>query len=62
MIRVRDGGAFASGMTATGFWIGLTVGRVVLGFITPKIGEKIAITVGIFTSSTKIKQKVDIKD
>lgn len=45
MMRVRHGGAFASGMTATGFWIGITVGRVVLGFVTPRIGEKIAIIV-----------------
>lgn len=45
MIRVRNGGRFASGMTATGFWLGITVGRVVLGFITPRIGEKISITV-----------------
>jgi fucose permease len=44
MIRVRDGSAFASGLTATGFWIGITVGRVVLGFVTPRIGEKVAIT------------------
>ncbi|EED16841.1 MFS transporter, putative [Talaromyces stipitatus ATCC 10500] len=45
MMRVRDGGAFASGMTATGFWIGITVGRVVLGFVTPRIGERLAIIV-----------------
>lgn len=45
MMRVRHGGAFASGMTATGFWIGITVGRVVLGFVTPRIGEKFAISV-----------------
>ncbi|KAJ5169242.1 uncharacterized protein N7482_004836 [Penicillium canariense] len=43
MIRVRHGGAFASGMTATGFWLGITVGRVILGFVTPRIGEKMAI-------------------
>lgn len=47
MIRVRDGGAFASGMTATGFWIGITVGRVILGFITPRIGERLAISVSL---------------
>jgi fucose permease len=47
MIRVRDGERFASGMTATGFWLGLTIGRIVLGFVTPKIGEKLAITVRI---------------
>ena len=45
MIRVRDGERFASGMTATGFWLGLTVGRFVLGFVTPRIGEKLAISV-----------------
>lgn len=45
MIQVRKGEPFASGMTATGFWLGLTIGRFVLGFITPKIGEKLAITI-----------------
>lgn len=47
MIRVRNGGAFASGMTATGFWLGITVGRIVLGFVTPRVGEKIAISVSV---------------
>ncbi|ROV96518.1 hypothetical protein VMCG_07828 [Cytospora schulzeri] len=42
MIDVRNGDAFASGMVATGFWLGLTVGRVVLGFITPRFGERLA--------------------
>ncbi|KAI1356076.1 major facilitator superfamily domain-containing protein [Xylaria sp. FL0043] len=45
MIQVRHGGAFESGITATGFWLGLTIGRFVLGFITPKIGEKLAIMI-----------------
>ncbi|KAG9186505.1 hypothetical protein G6011_09613 [Alternaria panax] len=45
MLEVRDGEEFASGMVATGFWMGITVGRVVLGFITPKIGEKLAIMI-----------------
>jgi fucose permease len=45
MIRVRHAAPFASGMTATGFWLGLTVGRVILGFVTPRIGEKLAICV-----------------
>lgn len=45
MIRVREGAPFASGITATGFWVGVTVGRVVLGFITPRIGERLAIAV-----------------
>lgn len=37
MMRVRHGSAFASGMSATGFWLGLTVGRIVLGFVTPRL-------------------------
>lgn len=45
MNRVRDGTPFASGIVATGFWLGLTLGRVTLGFITPKIGEKLAISI-----------------
>lgn len=32
-------------MSATGFWLGITVGRVILGFVTPRIGEKLAIMV-----------------
>ncbi|KAJ5963202.1 Major facilitator superfamily domain general substrate transporter [Penicillium vulpinum] len=50
MIRVRQGSAFASGMTATGFWLGITVGRVVLGFVTPRVGEKVAISTYIVLS------------
>ncbi len=45
MLRLRRGTDFASGMVATGFWLGITMGRVVLGFITGRIGEKMAVTV-----------------
>ncbi|KAI8964506.1 MFS general substrate transporter [Daldinia sp. FL1419] len=45
MIQVRNGEPFASGMTATGFWLGLTIGRVILGFVTPRLGEKRAIMI-----------------
>ena len=45
MLEVRHGEDFASGMTATGFWMGITVGRLVLGFVTPRLGEKLAIAV-----------------
>ncbi|KAJ8606248.1 hypothetical protein MRB53_041120 [Persea americana] len=31
---VRHAANFASGMSATGFWLGMTVGRVVLGFVS----------------------------
>jgi fucose permease len=47
MLEVRDGEEFASGMTATGFWMGITVGRIVLGFVTPRLGEKLAIAVSL---------------
>ncbi|KAK8219247.1 hypothetical protein M8818_000981 [Zalaria obscura] len=43
MLRERGAAAFASGMTATGFWLGITLGRLVLGFVTPRIGEKLSI-------------------
>lgn len=43
MSKVREGTEFSSGLTATGFWLGMTVGRVGLGFVTPKLGERLAI-------------------
>lgn len=43
MLRVRHGAAFQSGLVLTGFWLGITCGRVALGFVTGKLGEKIAI-------------------
>ena len=45
MDQVRHVTPFNAGMSETGFWIGITAGRVVLGFVTPKIGEKLAILV-----------------
>lgn len=47
MREIRHSSPFASGMTATGFWLGMTVGRVVLGFVTPRIGEKRSIVIYI---------------
>lgn len=47
MLRVRHARPFPSGMTATGFWLGITAGRIILGFITPKIGEGLAISIYI---------------
>ncbi|KAJ6440834.1 MFS transporter [Purpureocillium lavendulum] len=44
MIEVRKADPFLAGVTATLFWFGLSLGRIVLGFITGKIGEKMAIT------------------
>ncbi|KAI1624515.1 major facilitator superfamily domain-containing protein [Exophiala viscosa] len=37
MLRVRHGPAFGSGMTSTGFWLGVTVGRFLLGFVTERL-------------------------
>ncbi|KAI4916241.1 hypothetical protein J4E85_010330 [Alternaria conjuncta] len=45
MRRERAGGEFESGVVATGFWTGIAAGRLVLSFITPKLGEKLAVLV-----------------
>ncbi|KAH6622935.1 major facilitator superfamily domain-containing protein [Chaetomium tenue] len=50
MLRVRHAPPFMAGLTATFFWLGLTVGRVVLGFVTGMIGEKLAIAVYLLLS------------
>ncbi|TDZ73453.1 Bypass of stop codon protein 6 [Colletotrichum trifolii] len=47
MIQVRKANNFDSGMTSVGFWLGITVGRVVLGFVTPKLGVKLAVSIYI---------------
>lgn len=44
---VRHAAPFPAGMSATGYWLGITVGRVVLGFVTPRIGERLAILVSL---------------
>lgn len=45
MLRVRNAAPFAAGLTVTFFWLGITLGRVVLGFVTGRIGEKLAIAI-----------------
>lgn len=50
MENVRHGGAFASGMTETGFWLGITLGRFALGFVSPRLGEKLSIIVYLLTA------------
>ncbi|KAL2135616.1 hypothetical protein VTI74DRAFT_7763 [Chaetomium olivicolor] len=50
MLRVRHAEPFIAGLTVTFFWLGLTIGRVVLGFVTGRIGEKLAITVYLLLS------------
>ncbi|KAK2616223.1 hypothetical protein QQS21_000855 [Conoideocrella luteorostrata] len=47
MLRVRHGEPFASGMSAVGFWLGITIGRAILGFVTPRLGVKLSTAVYI---------------
>ncbi|KAI9739949.1 MAG: hypothetical protein M1818_005005 [Claussenomyces sp. TS43310] len=39
MTKVRSASSFASGITSTSFWAGMTVGRVGLSFLTARLGE-----------------------
>lgn len=50
MLRVRNAAPFSAGLTVTFFWLGLTIGRVILGFVTGKMGEKLAITIYLLLS------------
>ncbi|TVY26956.1 Bypass of stop codon protein [Lachnellula hyalina] len=50
MTNVRSASSFQSGATSTGFWGGMAVGRVVLGFLTSKLGEFKAVVVYIAIS------------
>jgi fucose permease len=50
MLKVRHAEPFAAGLTVTFFWLGLTIGRVILGFVTGRIGEKGAITIYLLLS------------
>ncbi|KAI4639336.1 uncharacterized protein J4E78_010969 [Alternaria triticimaculans] len=52
MRRERAGGEFESGIVATGFWTGIAAGRLVLSFITPKLGEKLAVLIYIVIAIT----------
>jgi fucose permease len=39
MSKVRSASQFNSGVVATGFWAGMTVGRICLSFLTSRLGE-----------------------
>lgn len=45
MLRVRSASPFQSGMGSTAYYIGMTVGRMGLGFVTEHFGERICVTV-----------------
>lgn len=55
MEKIRHAAPFAAGMSATAYWLGVTLGRVVLGFVTPLIGEKLAILVSNYQSPSPLK-------
>ena len=40
MLKVRHGAPFAASMMATGFCLGITIGHVRLGFVTPRFGKR----------------------
>lgn len=46
MMKVRGGSAVASGITSSGLWAGITLGRIVLGFVTGRFfkSEKWAVS------------------
>lgn len=43
MLRVRKASAYASGVSGTGFWTGMAVGRASLGFVTERFGERLCV-------------------
>lgn len=45
MLVTRKAEPFLAGLIVTFFWLGLTVGRMIMGFVTGRIGEKLAITI-----------------
>lgn len=50
MLRVRDAKRYAAGISVTGFWAGMTVGRAVLGFITERFGERVCVSIYLAVS------------
>ncbi|TQV98361.1 Major facilitator superfamily transporter [Cordyceps javanica] len=45
MLNVRHASAYASGISGTGFWTGMAVGRATLGFVTERFGERLCLTI-----------------
>ncbi|EGX96508.1 Major facilitator superfamily transporter [Cordyceps militaris CM01] len=49
MLNVRHASAYASGISATGFWTGMALGRATLGFVTERFGERLCLTIYLAT-------------
>ncbi|OAQ67685.1 major facilitator superfamily transporter [Pochonia chlamydosporia 170] len=45
MLKVRHATPYASGISGSGFWAGMTLGRAALGFVTERYGERICLTI-----------------
>jgi fucose permease len=45
MLRVRNASPYDAGISGTGFWAGMTLGRAGLGFITERYGERLCVTI-----------------
>ncbi|ETN42356.1 uncharacterized protein HMPREF1541_01510 [Cyphellophora europaea CBS 101466] len=45
MLRVRNATPYNAGISGTGFWAGMTVGRAGLGFITERYGERLCVSI-----------------
>ncbi|KAM0460080.1 hypothetical protein ACHAO4_002210 [Trichoderma viride] len=45
MLRVRHASAYASGISGSGFWAGMAVGRASLGFVTERFGERLCLAI-----------------
>ncbi|KKA26078.1 hypothetical protein TD95_004015 [Thielaviopsis punctulata] len=43
MLRERRATHFLAGLAATLYWLGITLGRLVLGFVTGRVGERVAV-------------------
>ena len=48
MSSIRHANAFASSATATGFWGGMTIGRLGLSFLTARLGEFYSVLLYLF--------------
>ncbi|UNI16563.1 hypothetical protein JDV02_002989 [Purpureocillium takamizusanense] len=45
MLRVRHATPYASGISGSGFWAGMAVGRAGLGFVTERYGERLCLSI-----------------
>lgn len=44
MLRKRHATAYLAGLSASGYWVGMAVGRLILGFATDRMGVRRATT------------------